>query len=126
MRQIIFAALSGLLFAAGLAVGGMTDPAKVQGFLDVLGAWNPQLLFVMGGAAAVYALASRFRPSAASRKRVDAPLVGGAALFGVGWGLAGYCPGPAFASSATAGWGTLVFVAAMLCGFTVGRIVNER
>ncbi len=129
MREIVFAALSGLLFAAGLAIGGMTDPAKVRGFLDVFGyggRWDPQLIFVMGGAVGVYALLARFRPRAAPTKKVDATLVAGAALFGVGWGLAGYCPGPAFASSATAGVGTLIFVVAMLCGLSVGRIVNQR
>lgn len=126
MKEIVFAALAGLLFAAGLAIGGMTDPAKVLGFLDVFGRWNPQLVFVMGAAVGTFALLSRFRPRAATTKRVDGTLVAGAAIFGVGWGLAGYCPGPAFASSATAGSGTLIFVAAMLCGLAVGRIVNQR
>jgi len=125
MREIVFAALAGLLFAAGLAIGGMTDPAKVRGFLDIFGRWDPQLAFVMGAAVAVYALLARFRPRAPTRRKVDGTLVAGAALFGVGWGLVGYCPGPALAASATAGSGTLIFVAAMLCGLAVGRIVNQ-
>lgn len=123
MKEIAFAALAGLLFAAGLAIGGMTDPAKVLGFLDVFGRWNPQLVFVMGGATGVYALLSLRRPRPRTALPVDGTLVAGAAIFGVGWGLAGYCPGPAFAASATAGAGTLIFVAAMLCGLAVGRIV---
>ena len=99
--------LAGGLFGTGLAVSGMTDPARVIGFLDVFGDWDPALLFVMAGAVCVYGLGMlvlrRFDglklPSAASSP-IDRPLVAGAAIFGVGWGLGGFCPGPASLISA--------------------------
>ena len=117
----------GLLFGVGLALSGMTDPRVVTGFLDVAGAWNPALLLVMGGAVPVtmigYRLAfRRRRPLLAeaftlpTARSVDGPLLLGAALFGIGWGLAGYCPGPALASLTSALPGVLAFVAAMGLG----------
>ncbi len=123
----LLALVAGLLFGAGLAFGGMTDPAVVLGFLDVAGNWNPALLFVMAGALGVTALGYRLafrrgRPLLAGRftlpaaRPIDARLLGGAALFGVGWGLAGYCPGPALASLPALHAGTLVFVLAMVAG----------
>jgi uncharacterized protein len=131
MRALV-ALVAGVLFGAGLAFGGMTDPSVVLGFLDVAGAWNPALAFVMGGALAVtfvgYRLAfGRGRPMLAERfalptaRAIDARLVGGAALFGIGWGLAGYCPGPALASLPAAHAGTGVFVIAMLAGLALAR-----
>ena len=128
MRSIVFAALSGFLFAVGLVVGGMTDPARVQGFLDVFGAWNPSLAFVMGGALLVYGVLLRLvrRAPTPEKTSFDARLVGGAALFGVGWGLAGYCPGPAFTAVAVGGSGTVLFVVAMLAGFVAHRLVSGR
>lgn len=127
-RQVVWAGVSGLLFAFGLVVGGMTDPARVQGFLDVFGAWNPSLAFVMGGALAVYGLLIRLlrRPPAPTVSAIDVRLVAGAALFGVGWGLAGYCPGPALTATAVGGPGTLLFVVAMLGGFVAHRLVSGR
>ena len=125
VARVVVAALSGFLFGAGLLLSGMTRPAKVIAFLDPLGAWDPSLAFVMAGAVAVYALAVRSRPraplaaplfSVAPAARIDLPLLAGAAVFGVGWGLAGYCPGPSIVSLATGGSGVLVFVAAMLFG----------
>ena len=129
---LLLALAAGLLFGAGLALGGMTDPAVVLGFLDVAGAWNPALAFVMGGALAVTfvgyrlvlcragpLLAGRF--SLPTAHAIDARLLGGAALFGVGWGLAGYCPGPALASLPAAHLGTAVFVLAMLAGLALAR-----
>ena len=121
-----FAFGCGVLFAVGLALAGMTNPAKVIGFLDVAGHWDPTLAFVMGPALAVYALAWRLRrrssapflgaayPDLPSRG-IDARLLGGAAIFGVGWGIAGYCPGPAIASL-TVSAAAPVFVVAMLAG----------
>ena len=128
----LLALLCGLLFGAGLALGGMTDPAVVLGFLDVAGHWNPTLAFVMGGALAVTALGYRVvfrrsRPLLARRfnlpraAEIDARLLAGAALFGIGWGLAGYCPGPALASLPAAHAGTAVFVLAMLAGLVLAK-----
>jgi uncharacterized membrane protein YedE/YeeE len=127
-RDIVWAGLSGLLFAVGLVFGGMTDPARVQGFLDLFGAWDPTLAFVMGGALLVYGLLIRTvrRPPEPATRVIDARLVGGAALFGVGWGLAGYCPGPALTAVAVGGPGTVLFVVAMLGGFVAQRLVGGR
>jgi uncharacterized membrane protein YedE/YeeE len=131
MGAILAALLSGLLFGAGLVVSQMVDPAKVQGFLDFggipAGAWDPSLAFVMAGALAITApgywlVLRRTAPVAApkflvpTRKDIDARLVSGAALFGIGWGLAGYCPGPAVAALAFGRAETAVFVVAMLLG----------
>ena len=134
MTAILPALLSGLLFGAGLALSQMVDPNKVLGFLDVAGmpagAWDPSLAFVMIGALAVTApgywlVLRRKAPFAAAsfqlptRKDIDAPLVGGAAVFGIGWGLAGYCPGPAIASLAFGRLESAVFVLAMLAGMAL-------
>lgn len=113
--------------AIGLGVAGMTDPAKVLAFLDFTGAFDPSLMFVMVGAIGVYALAyhllsKRTGPVLADRyhlpeaTKIDARLLGGAALFGVGWGLAGLCPGPALTALATGSTSILIFVAAMVAG----------
>jgi uncharacterized membrane protein YedE/YeeE len=136
MRDLALGLLLGLLFGVGLAVSGMTDPAVVLGFLDPLGDWNPALAFVMGGALVVtfllYRVARRQpRPLAAelfhwpATVAIDARLLGGAALFGLGWGLAGYCPGPALASLGAGYGGTLVFVAAMLAGMVAVRLAGS-
>lgn len=125
---VAFAA--GLLFALGLGIGGMTQPAKVIGFLDVAGDWDPSLAFVMGGALLVYAVVARLalaRPAplleskffVPTRRDIDRPLVIGAVLFGAGWGLAGYCPGPALVSLGSGRASVLVFVAAMLLGMWI-------
>lgn len=125
----------GLLFGLGLSLSGMLDPARVQGFLDVGGAWDPTLIFVLGGAVSValagFALARRLpRPVLDARfdlpvrRRIDAPLIGGAALFGVGWGLSGLCPGPAVAALSTGALPILVFVPAMLVGMAAFRLIQ--
>lgn len=127
---------AGCVFALGLGIAGMTDPAKVLAFLDLGGDWNPSLAFVMLGAIAVHAvllrvsrrpepyLASRFdTPSGAG---IDARLVAGAALFGLGWGASGFCPGPAVVSLVTLAPGTLLFVAGMLLGVTVVNLASGR
>ncbi len=127
MRSIVLALISGLVFGSGLILSGMTQPAKVVNFLDVLGDWDPSLGFVMGGAIAVHFLAYRFVPrlpkpvwgdrwGLPSRRDVDARLLVGAALFGAGWGLGGYCPGPALTSVVTGASSTLLFTGAMLAG----------
>ena len=132
MGEILVAGAAGLLFGAGLALSGMVNPEIVLGFLDVAGAWNPALLFVMAGAVPVtfvgYRLAfGRGRPwlgagfDLPGSRAIDRPLLLGAALFGAGWGLAGYCPGPALASLPSLHPGTLVFFAAMVCGLWLVR-----
>ncbi|CAM3526412.1 YeeE/YedE family protein [Corallococcus sp. ZKHCc1 1396] len=130
MKAVLVAGLCGVLFALGLGLGGMTQPEKVLAFLDVAGQWDPSLAMVMMGAVGTHAvllrlirrrpapvLASRF--PAPAQTRVDMALVAGAALFGVGWGLVGYCPGPAFTSLATGGRDVLLFVGSMLAGMVL-------
>lgn len=123
---------AGLLFGLGLVVSGMSDPAKVMNFLDLFGTWDPSLAFVMGGAVVVtfvgYRLVlARPRPlfdtafHVPTTKDVDATLLTGAAIFGIGWGLAGFCPGPAFTALPLLAPGTLVFVPAMLIGMAAAR-----
>ncbi len=120
--------LLGVLFAVGLGISGMTQPAKVVGFLDIFGAWDPALMFVMGGAVAVnfigYRLAvGRPHPLLAARfdiptrRDIDWQLVTGASLFGAGWALAGFCPGPALVALASGSTDVMLFVAAMFIGF---------
>ncbi len=127
--------LAGLLFALGLGVSGMTQPAKVVGFLDFFGRWDPSLIAVLFGAVAVHAVFARRalgsgRPWYAPRfeltslTRVDARLVAGSALFGVGWGISGLCPGPALVSSVAFVPTTLAFVAAMLGGIALFRVMR--
>jgi uncharacterized protein len=133
----IVAALTGALFAIGLALSGMTQPAKVVGFLDVFGDWDPTLAFVMGGAVAVHLVAMRWilrRPAPVLERdfrlptasRIDPRLLLGGAVFGIGWGLAGYCPGPAITAAATGHPTTLVFVAAMLVGMALHDTLRAR
>lgn len=127
MRSLVTACLAGVVFAIGLSVAGMTLPSKVIGFLDVTGDWDPSLGFVMGGAVGVYAVASRLilrrgtpvlapRFELPTRRDLDVRLLLGAALFGVGWGLSGYCPGPAVVGLAKGAQPTAIFVGAMLLG----------
>ena len=122
--------LAGLVFGLGLIVSGMADPAKVLGFLDLAGAWDPSLAFVMGGAVAVgaiaFALAGRRSRSwlgaemrLPSARQIDPRLVTGSVLFGIGWGIAGFCPGPALAALGAGEAKAIVFVAAMLAGMGV-------
>ena len=135
-KRSFFALLAGALFAFGLVLSGMTQPAKIIGFLNLaglvdparFGRWDPSLAFVMGGALLVTLVAFAVTPRPGrkpwlaesfvlpTRKDIDGRLVLGAALFGIGWGLAGYCPGPALASVLTGGLDALVFVAALAAG----------
>ena len=127
---ILIALACGLLFGLGLIASGMTDPAKVQGFLDIAGTWDPSLAFVMGGGIAVglgaFALARRRERSWSgapmalpTATRIDARLIGGGTLFGIGWGLAGYCPGPALVAVGGGSVPALWFVGAMLAGMVL-------
>ena len=133
MKRIGIAAIAGALFGLGLAVSGMTDPDKVLNFLDVAGRWDPSLALVMGGALAVSVPGFAWmRPRKASlcgdplatpsANRIDARLLAGSALFGVGWGIAGYCPGPALANLAHGGE-AIAFVAALLAGSQLARLL---
>jgi len=137
MREIMAGLLTGLLFGLGLCLSGMTSPAIVQGFLDIAGDWNPTLIFVMAGGVVVTFLGYRLvvpktRPLWASAfllpsaKAIDAPLISGAAIFGVGWGLAGYCPGPAMVSLASGRSAVFIFVVAMLAGMILVRWIRSR
>ncbi|MEM7159762.1 MAG: YeeE/YedE family protein [Myxococcota bacterium] len=130
MKPTSTALLCGVVFGLGLGLAGMTNPAKVLSFLDVTGDWDPSLAFVMAGAIAVYAPAYRLvtRRSAPhlgprfhlpTRRDIDARLVVGALLFGAGWGLGGFCPGPALVSAAGLGRSALVFTVAMVFGMAV-------
>src|SRR5829696_3493396 len=116
---------AGLLFGLGLVVSGMSNPAKVLNFLDLFGTWDPSLVFVMGGAVLVAFIGYRLswarelpllggQFDLPTRTDLDAQLLGGAALFGIGWGLGGFCPGPALTALPLAATGTLAFVPAML------------
>jgi uncharacterized membrane protein YedE/YeeE len=130
---VVFA--GGVLFAVGLGVSGMTLPSKVIGFLDVTGAWDPSLALVMGSALSVGFLANRIAARRATpllaggydvptERRIDGALVGGAALFGVGWGLGGFCPGPALVSLASGQAAPWLFVGAMVAGMVLYRGVD--
>jgi uncharacterized protein len=128
--------LAGLLFGAGLILSGMTNPARVLAFLDLAGRWDPSLLFVLAGAIPVAAVAFRVagargrtllggRLHVPGARDVDPPLVLGSLTFGVGWGLVGYCPGPALAALAVGGRPTLMFVAAMVAGMALFEVQDR-
>ncbi|GAB2717972.1 MULTISPECIES: DUF6691 family protein [Comamonas] len=134
---IMMAALAGLVFGLGLLVSGMADPQKVLGFLDIAGAWDPSLALVMGGAIALglpgFALARRRSRSLLgapmqlpARQTIDAPLLFGSALFGIGWGLAGYCPGPALVGTAAGLGSAAIFSLAMLAGMLLYGLWSNR
>jgi hypothetical protein len=135
--QVLVALACGVVFGAGLAVSGMANPGKVLAFLDLAGAWDPTLACVMGGALSVSALGfalarRRARPWLAegfalpTRSDLDAPLLGGAALFGVGWGLVGLCPGPALAALARGAPQVWLFAAALVVGAALHRLPARR
>jgi len=134
VSAILTAFGSGLLFGLGLIVSQMVNPAKVLGFLDIFGPWDPSLAFVMGGAVAVSAVGTVIarrrgvpvlatRLEIPSRRDLDRRLIGGAALFGIGWGLVGLCPGPALTAITFGPWQVVVFVAAMVAGMALFRTV---
>lgn len=132
MRATVPALIAGVLFGAGLAVSDMVNPARVLGFLDLFGAWDPTLVFVMAAAVLAsglgYMISRRLsRPLFGSDFRIpqnrllDRQLIGGAALFGIGWGLAGFCPGPAVAGLIYGLWQPWLFVASMIAGMLLER-----
>ena len=127
---------AGLVFGLGLLISGMANPAKVQNFLDLAGSFDPSLIFVMAAAVVVTFIGYRLilrRPKPMlgelfripARKEIDPALIGGSAVFGVGWGLSGFCPGPAITSIPLFAQGTLVFVASMIAGIALTRVLVQ-
>ena len=135
MMNKIFSLLSGFIFGVGLTVSSMTNPAKVIGFLDITDKWDPSLMFVMIGAIAIsaplfYLLRNKTKPlfdlnfEIPTTKNVDKKLILGASIFGIGWGMVGFCPGPAIASLALLKPFSIIFVIAMAGGFYMSRFVK--
>ncbi|MGE0502924.1 MAG: DUF6691 family protein [Rhizobiaceae bacterium] len=136
MNKLLSAFLVGGVFGLGIVISGMANPAKIFNFFDIFGTWDPSLAFVMGGGLAVafvgYRLlfAARGAPilapafSLPSRRDIDAELIGGAAVFGVGWGLAGFCPGGAIPALGLGHVETYVFLSAMIVGIVAGRALR--
>lgn len=135
MRRIVSAGLIGLVFGAGIAISGMGNPAKVLNFFDLFGSWDPSLLLVMASALTVTFIGYRFvlrRPAPRfdtkfhlpTRRDIDLPLVGGSALFGLGWGIAGFCPGGAIPALGLGEVGPVMFVLAMMGGIVVARAIQ--
>ncbi len=136
MKSALASFVVGLIFALGLGVGGMTQPGKVVGFLDIFGNWDPSLIFVMVGALIVHSVLYRIIRKRNSpllsekfhiptRRDIDKDLAIGAALFGIGWGLAGFCPAPAITSMASLNLKPFIFVASMLLGMTIFQLVKK-
>lgn len=134
---LLFALLIGLIFGTGIAISGMANPAKVLNFFDVGGTWDPSLAFVMGGALVVTFIGYRFvlkRPAPVfdvtfhlpTRRDIDPALVGGSALFGIGWGIAGFCPGGAIPALGLMRPEPAIFVGAMLAGIMLARFLRGR
>ena len=137
MNRSISGLIAGLFFGLGLAASGMTNPAKVIGFLDIFGQWDPDLLFVMGGAVLTtlvcfHLILKRQSPIFASvfdfskNIKIDKPLIIGAILFGIGWGMFGYCPGPAIAAIAYMNPLTIIFVISLIVGLSIGNKVLKK
>ncbi len=135
--KILSALLIGAVFGIGIAISGMANPAKVLNFFDIAGTWDPSLIFVMGGALVVAAIGYRgvfgtrdkplFEPqyNVPSSRVIDARLVGGSSLFGIGWGIAGFCPGGAIPALGLGYTETFVFVAAMVTGIVIARTLGN-
>lgn len=132
--KLFFALIAGLVFGTGIAISGMMDPAKVLNFFDLAGAWDPSLIFVMGGALIVTFIGYRLvwrreaplfggRFQVPTSNVIDAKLIGGSALFGIGWGIAGFCPGAAIPALGTGRWEVVLFLAATIGGFYLRRLV---
>jgi hypothetical protein len=135
--KILSALMLGLIFGLGIALSGMANPAKVLNFFDIAGTWDPSLIFVMGGALATTAVGYRlvfgarakpvFEPSYSlpETRKIDVSLVGGAALYGVGWGITGFCPGGAIPALGLGDSRTLIFMAAMIAGIVITRALRN-
>lgn len=137
MKREIVALVAGVLFGLGLAVSQMINPEKVLGFLDIAGAWDPSLALVMGGALAVATIGTLImrrtqrpvldvRYYVPDRRDLDARLIAGAALFGMGWGIGGYCPGPGLAAMTIGWWEPFVFVFALIAGSLTWKFIGEN
>ena len=135
--RVIVAVVAGILFGTGLVISDMINPARVLAFLDVAGDWDPSLAFVMGGALIPSAIAYRIKARRQApvfdvsfhipeNRKLDRKLIAGSALFGLGWGLVGLCPGPAFAGLALGRWEIVLFVAAMIGGMAIHRLFQNR
>lgn len=135
MKSILLALLAGLVFGAGIAVSGMINPAKIMNFFDLFGTWDPSLAFVMGGALLVTAIGYRLvfkrgaplldtRFHVPSGRRIDSPLLAGSAVFGIGWGITGFCPGGALPALGLFEPDALVFVLSMLAGIALARTLR--
>lgn len=135
--RILLGLISGLIFGLGLVISGMTNPAKVQNFLDLAGTWDPSLAFVMGGAIAVaapsfYLINRRQKPvlfpsfKLPTSTHIDSSLLLGSAIFGIGWGIGGLCPGPAISSLGMPSGQAFAFVAAMLFGMVMAKVVKSN
>lgn len=135
--KFLTALVAGLLFGYGLLVSGMTDPANVLGFLDIFGEWRPQLAFVMGAAVLTAAPSFWFvrhnrrnllgaAVELPDRRRIDRPLLSGAAIFGVGWGLSGICPGPGLVLLASGNGMAYLFMAAVIAGMWLVQLINNK
>ena len=134
--KVIFAGLTGLVFGIGIALSGMMNPAKVLNFFDVAGQWDASLAFVMGGALIVTALGYRLvwrrsKPvfddqfQIPGSTRIDRKLLGGSALFGIGWGIAGFCPGAALPALGAGRWEVVLFVVAVIVGLVLRRVLDN-
>lgn len=136
MARLMYALISGLLFGSGLVVSGMADTTKVQGWLDVFGNWDPTLAFVIGGAILPMAIAWAWSNGRKPRlggsfpakpdPKLDRGLIVGSVLFGMGWALAGFCPGPSLASLSFGGWQSFVFLGAMILGMWLAPRLKSR
>lgn len=137
MKTVIISALAGLIFGLGLTISQMINPAKIIGFLDLFGHWDPSLAFVMAGALVVSFVGYRIVLSRSApflvdqfhlpaAQQIDGKLMAGASLFGIGWGLSGLCPGPAISALFVGGTPLIIFVAAMLTGMLTNRLIMRR
>ncbi|MCL4154783.1 UNVERIFIED_CONTAM: hypothetical protein GTU68_007767 [Idotea baltica] len=133
--RLVISYLSGLIFGVGISISGMANPAKVLNFFDIAGTWDPSLAFVMGGALVVTFIGYRVvlkRPAPRldlrfhlpGRRDLDLPLIGGSALFGIGWGIAGFCPGGALPALGTGQSDVFIFTAALLGGIIIAKLLQ--